>query len=282
MKRRLLVLALLFGVLSVPAWAEEGSLLLIGGGSRPPAVMKKFVELAGGPDALILVIPSASELPDAGTSYEKEFRKMGCRRVRALDVRTRRQAMAGNWEPLFAQAGGIYFTGGDQVRLLRICGNTPLSEALRRAHARGAAIGGTSAGTACMSLIMITGDGNPAAICYDSRALSRGFGLFPGVIVDQHFVVRKRLNRLIAAVVLHRTELGVGVDESTAVWRRPDGSLEVLGEGSVVIVDASAASRVRQGPRHQLGFRDVRIHVLLPGETWPAIQERKAPEGARP
>lgn len=274
--RRFWMLLLLVCTAWTPAWAEPGSLLLIGGGNRPPALMRKFIELAGGPNAVIVIVPTASELPDAGSSYVKEFARYGCKRVHWLRMTSRGQATRGEWQALMPRAGGIWFTGGDQVRLLRVCGGTPFEVALRAAHQRGAVIGGTSAGTACMSRVMITGDGSPKIIADDPPNLSRGFGLFPGIIVDQHFVIRQRLNRLIAAVALHPRELGVGVDEATAVWRKPDGSFVVLGNSQVVVVDAGAA-QVRRLANGKLGVRDLRVHVLLPGDTWPPAVPAPAP-----
>lgn len=267
MRRRLLVAFALVVAAWGPAWADPGSLLLIGGGDHPPAVMKKFIALAGGPRALILIVPSASERPDAASDYVKEFGGLGAGRVRALQIHRHADAMQGEWQRLVPQAGGIFFTGGDQCRLMHVIEGTPFAAAVRAAYARGAVIGGTSAGTAFATSLMITGDSSPKFIRDDPKALGTGLGLFPGVIVDQHFVKRQRFNRLIAVVALHPDHLGVGIDEATAVWRRPDGTLEVLGSGSVAIVDASAA-KVTRGRDGTLGIRGMRIHLLLPGDVW--------------
>jgi cyanophycinase len=144
------------------------------------------------------------------------------------------------------------------------------------AFERGAVIGGTSAGTACQSSLMITGDGDFTVINSDNIELTEGFGLFEGVIVDQHHVARRRNNRLMSVVLEHPELLGVGVDEATAVWVRPDGTFEVLGEGWVVVYDASQA-KITRAPESRLGkplgAHGLITHVLLPGDTFD-VQKR--------
>ncbi|MBM3463260.1 MAG: cyanophycinase [Armatimonadetes bacterium] len=263
---RALVVFLLAIFLVAPAQADPGSLLLIGGGDHPPAVMKKFIALAGGPQALFVVVPTASSLASTGPAYVRELKGYGCKRVRVLRLRSRRDATHGDWEKLLPQAGGVFFTGGDQVRLMNVCRDTPFEKALKKAHARGAAIAGTSAGTACMSGPMMTGDADLTVIRDDPRALVKGFGLFPGVILDQHFVKRQRFNRLISAVAAHPNLVGIGVDEATAVWWRPDGAVEVLGSNCVALVDARAATVRKNGRR--FAVKGMTVQILLPGDVW--------------
>lgn len=266
-RRAFLAALLLLLCLPSAAWARKGNLLLIGGGERPESVMRRFVELAGGTGALILIVPTASGEPDAGPAYVQELEALGCTEVRVLDLRTREEAAGGEWEALVGRAGGIFFTGGDQRRITEALGGTPFEEAVRAALERGAAVGGTSAGTACMSALMLTGEGDPATIRSGSMELIRGLGLFPGVLLDQHFVANKRLARLLSAVLAHPELLGVGVDESTAIWLRPDDVVEVLGERSVLLVDARRA-RVRKDDGGRFGAQDVRVDILLPGDTF--------------
>lgn len=259
---------------AVAVAAPPGHLILNGGGERPRAVMEKFVELAGGKDALIVIVPTASGEPDTGSRYVEEFtRQYGCSRVAVLDVRERLDAERAENVSLVEGAGGVFFTGGDQRRITAALLDTPVGAAIARVHARGAVLGGTSAGTACMSPLMITGEGDFQVITAGNVELARGLGFFTGVIVDQHFIARQRQNRLIAVVLEHPEMVGVGVDEATAVWVRPDGSLRVLGEGSVMVVDARGAtvSRLsrRPGQFHDLlGASGLRVHVLLPGQEF--------------
>lgn len=249
----------------------QGHLVLIGGGDKPRSVMEKFVELAGGRDAPLVVFPTASERRRAGKEYVAMFREeYGCTDVSVAAVRTRADALEPRVAALVDRAGGVFFGGGDQSRITAAILGTPVEEALRRAFARGAVVGGTSAGTACMSDPMITGEGDFSVLTAANVELVRGLGLFPGVIVDQHFVARQRQNRLLSVILEHPELLGVGVDEATAVWVKPDRTFEVLGEGWVMVFDAAPAE-IRRKPRpgsEALGVRGLLTHVLLPGEVF--------------
>lgn len=270
---------------SSSAEAPRGHLVLNGGGSKPRAVMALFIELAGGPDAPIVVFPTASGEPDTGDYYRSLFEdEYGCTNVSIAGVRTSADAQ----DPVLAAqvlaAGGIFFSGGDQRRITEALLDTPVGDAVIEAHRRGAVVGGTSAGTACQSPMMITGDGDFTVITADNVELWRGLGLFRGVIVDQHFVARQRQNRLISAVLEHPDLLGVGVDEATAVWVKPDGTFEVVGEGWVMVFDARRATiSSAQGPdgRRELGVRNLITHVLLPGETFDVGGTRVRSGGRR-
>jgi cyanophycinase len=249
-----------------------GHLVLNGGGPKPREVMELFVDLAGGRDASIVVFPTASGEPDTGEYYRELFEnEYGCTDVSIAKVRTANDAQ----DPLIAAkvlaSGGIFFSGGDQRRITRALLGTPVGDAVIEAHARGAVVGGTSAGTACQSPLMITGDGDFTVITADNVEVWEGLGLFPGVVVDQHFVARQRQNRLISVVLEHPELLGVGVDEATAVWVRPDGTFKVVGEGWVMVFDAAGADISHaEGPdgRRELGVRGLTTHVLLPGDTF--------------
>lgn len=250
--------------------APKGHLVLIGGGKRPSSVMSRFVELSGGPSARILVVPTASELSDTVEVYRKELAALGATNVAGLDVRTRLDAQRKALVEEVEKAGGIFFSGGDQRRIVAALGGTPVGDAIVAAWRRGATIGGTSAGTACMSPLMLTGEGDLKVLRAGNVELSPGLGLFPGAVLDQHFVARLRQNRLMSVVLEHPQLLGIGIDEGTAVWLRPDGTFQVLGEGSVVVYDAAGATATRtrgEGPV-LLGVRNLRTHVLIPGDAF--------------
>lgn len=287
--RRVLIAAAILPLLLGTASAGDdlsgrGHLVLIGGGSKPPAAMERFVELAGGRDAPIVVFPTASGEPDTPEVYRELLAgTYGCTDVWVAPVRSVEDAHDPEVVARVGAAGGIFFSGGDQRRILEALGGTPTLDALRKAFARGAAVGGTSAGTACQSPLMITGDGDFSRITADNVELWPGLGLFDGVIVDQHFVARSRHNRLISVVLEHPDLLGVGVDEATAVWVRPDDTFEVVGEGWVVVYDARPAS-VRRRPYPPggtaLGAVGITVHVLLPGDRFD-LRARRVVEAAR-
>jgi cyanophycinase len=249
-----------------------GHLVLIGGGDKPADAMAKFIELAGGPQAAMVAIPTASEDSDVGYYYTDLFRDTyDCPNVITLDIKNRADAARPDFVALAAAAGGIFFGGGDQARITRAILDTPVGDAIAAAFARGTVVGGTSAGTACQSPLMITGEGDFTVIRAGSVELWRGFGFFRDVVVDQHFIARQRSNRLISVILQHPELLGVGVDEDTAVWVRPDGTFEVLGERCVMVLDASHATVSRRSGetgKDDLGVHALTTHILLRGEVF--------------
>ncbi|MCJ7440025.1 MAG: cyanophycinase [Thermoanaerobaculaceae bacterium] len=260
----------------------KGNLVLIGGGEKPVEAMRKFVELAGGPQALIVAIPTASKEPDTGSYYVKLFKEeYGCVNVTALEIKSKADAMRPDYAELAGKAGGIFFGGGDQIRITNALLGTPVGTAIADSFARGAVIGGTSAGTACQSDPMITGEGDFKVIRVNSVELWHGFGFFRGVVVDQHFIARQRSNRLVSVILEHPELLGVGVDEDTAVWVRPDDTFQVIGKSCVMVLDAKGAEVSRQPvetAQDLLGVHGMRVHILLPGESFDLA--RRAPIGA--
>jgi len=274
MTKALAALAMVLAVAGIAA-AESGTkghLVLVGGGDKPPEAMRKFVELAGGSQAPIVAIPTASEEADAAEYYVKLFKEeYGCSNVVALGIKTRADAMRPDFAEIAGKARGIFFGGGDQVRITRALLDTPVGAAIADAHARGAVVGGTSAGLACQSRLMITGEGDFTVIRAGSVELVPGLGFFAGVIVDQHFIARQRSNRLISVILEHPELLGVGVDEDTAVWVRPDETFRVLGTRSVMVLDPAGAAVTRQpGEKGKdlIGVRDLRVSILLPGDEY--------------
>jgi len=253
--------------------APRGHLLLIGGGDKPPEVLRKFVELAGGKDAPIVAIPTASSEPDAAEYYERLFREeLGCSNAVSLRIRSKADAQRADLAALARKARGIFFGGGDQARITSAFLGTPVGDAVAAAFAEGAVVGGTSAGTACQSERMITGEGDFTQVRTRSVELWTGLGFLPpDVVVDQHFIRRQRQNRLLSVVLEDPRLLGVGVDEETAIWVRPDGTLQVLGRSGVMVLDAKGAA-VRRQPRDTgqdlLGVHGLSLHLLLPGDTY--------------
>ncbi|MHB0970378.1 MAG: cyanophycinase [Thermoanaerobaculia bacterium] len=253
--------------------SAHGHLVLIGGGEKPDAAMTKFVELAGGTDAPIVVIPTASKEPDTPQYYDALFRKdHGCEDVTVMPIRNRADADRPDLVVAAKRARGIFFGGGDQALILRALAGSAVLEALRDAFAGGAVVGGTSAGTACQSELMITGEGNFRVIASRSVELWDGLGFLPAhVVVDQHFIARQRQNRLISVILEQPDKLGIGVDEDTAIWVKPDDTFEVIGLRSVMVFDATGARMQRSGRETKqdlLGVHGMQMHILLPGEAY--------------
>jgi cyanophycinase len=253
-----------------------GALVVVGGGGTPAEVISHAIELAGGVDARIVVLPQASATATAGESTVRMFEEAGARRVvnRRFAGSPGTDELPGPWPTIEETAAAIrdadliWFPGGGQGRLKRSLDDAGLTELIRERHREGTVVGGTSAGAAVMAAVMITGDGyDLEAITTGSTHVAEGLGLWPEALVDQHFLKRQRNNRLLSAVIDHPDLVGVGIDERTAVIVEP-GSLRVMGESSVVVFDARAARIEEVAVGTPATARDVRIHVLRRGMTW--------------
>ena len=260
----------------------SGPLFIIGGASKPRAMMERFLDLAGGVSARIVVVPAASRDPElAGELFVEEMEQIGAGSLE-VTARTREEALETASVEQVAAADAVYFTGGDQSRLHDVLAGTEFLEAVRALHRRGGVVAGTSAGAAVMGALMLTGEEADVPEGEDHFARLRpgvietreGFGFWPEAVVDQHFLARRRNNRLLS-VVLDRPELlGVGIDESTAVVVR-GGVVEVVGVGNVVVYDARRAEVADGagggGELHRA--QGVVMHVLGPGERWRFVED---------
>ncbi|HEX8503147.1 MAG TPA: cyanophycinase [Pyrinomonadaceae bacterium] len=250
---------------------RAGPLVIIGGAEDREGgceVLSEFVRLAGGARARLVIISAASDAPqEVSALYEQTFRRLGARQASALDVRSRAEANDDEAVAAIASATGVFFTGGNQLRITRLLGGTRLDTALHRRRGEGLVVAGTSAGAAMMSSVMIVGSAPTMTLRAGMVELGSGLGFLPGVLVDQHFEQRGRLRRLLAAIAQHPHELGVGVDEDTGLV--VDGhTFKVFGAGSVTVVDAGGVTHTNLGraERHDLlAICGVRIHILPAG-----------------
>lgn len=256
---------------------SKGHLFIIGGGARSEVMMKRFVSLAQrAPHKKTVIFPMASGSPaESGQSMKEELIGLGLPDVEFY-VLTREQAMQADSASLLDGVGSIYFTGGDQSRLTAALGGTAVHKRLMEIYQDGGVIGGTSAGAAVMSGIMITGnekrpveegDESFEKILSDNIEVTPGFGFIETAIIDQHFVARKRHNRLISLVVEYPDILGIGIDESTAIIVNPDGIFEVVGDQNVIVYDAGRAeiAVLKSG---SLSAFNIRMHVLKSGDEF--------------
>ena len=219
--------------------------MVIGGAEdklRDRVILSSFVRLAGGGDATIVIISTASSLGDEATELYKElFANLGADRVSGLRPVSRAEANDPRAAELVGSATGIFLTGGNQLRLASVVGGTKLSRALKAAHERGAVIAGTSAGASAVSTHMVAFGASGATPKHRMAHISAGLGLLEDVVVDQHFEQRTRLGRLLAVVAQSPRLIGIGLDEDTAAIVHPDDTIEVIGRGAVTIIDGSAA-----------------------------------------
>jgi cyanophycinase len=259
----------------------KGTLLIVGGGPIPDSIIERFLTLAGGPGrARIVIFPMASEYPDSGVELAETFIKLGASAERR--VLTREQADTDGAAAALADVTGVWFGGGDQTRLTAALLGTRVEAAIAARYRAGAVVGGTSAGAAVMSTPMITGDEKKPGgdrppqkdssdawmtIARDNVVTAPGFALLPGAVVDQHFVRRRRNNRLLSLVLENPGLVGVGIDESTALEVAPDGLWTILGDSVAVIYDARGAALTPSGAP-ALGAAGIRLDVLPAGSTY--------------
>lgn len=220
----------------------RGFIIPIGGGEdrvKERHIHRRFVELSGGKDADIVVIPTASELESTGPDYNHIFRDLGAAEVDFLPISQRADCDNPRYLEMLDRATGIFLTGGNQLRLSTILGGTAIAQKIRRRNAAGAAVAGTSAGASIMSEHMIAGGDSNSSPVEGAVSLAPGLGLTNAVIIDQHFTERNRLGRLLAASSYNPFLIGLGIDEDTAAFIGPDSVFEVVGSGTVTVVDAS-------------------------------------------
>ncbi len=264
---------------------ERASTLVIGGAEDKVnglEILQTFWRRAGGRDARLGIIPAASGEPAIiGGIYQRLFENLGCKSVQVLDVREREQSEHPSWLSRLQDMTGVFLTGGDQLRLATLLADSALLEALHFYWERGQlTLAGTSAGAAAMGYHMIAGGGNGE---YPHPALVNmawGLGFLPGVIVDQHFHNRNRVARLFSAVVMHPECLGVGVDEDTCAVFEPTGELQVVGRGTVMILDAQEASSFCEPQPHStapISAHNLRVHLLRRGDRFDVERRRVLP-----
>ncbi len=254
----------------------KGHLFIIGGGKRPPELVQEIADLAqlaeGGYG---IILPMASSEPDTAAFYaQKQFVDLGLPAEQLISYPFQKGEYPAARLDSVRRARLIYLTGGDQERLMQVILNSPLHEAIQTAYLEGAVIAGTSAGAAVMGQKMITGNeykhpeytGDFRTIEAENLEIKTGLGLLPNAIIDQHFVYRMRMNRLMTVAIEYPDQLCLGIDESTAVVISGD-QVRVTGIGQVIkLTNPNASQRVQKG---LLGGQDLQLSVHLPGDHFP-------------
>jgi len=263
--------------------APKGHLFIIGGGDRSAAMMKRFIHLAEGfRSGKIVILPMASSVPEeVGPEQTLQLVNYGANHVE-FHILSREDAQNPASLRLFEDIGGVFFSGGVQSRLADVLLDTPVHKMLLDFYEAGGVIGGTSAGAAVMSEIMITGDEKRTVeeghafetIEVDNIVTARGFGFIKTAVIDQHFVRRKRHNRLVSLVAENPGLLGIGIDESTAIVVNPDDTFDVIGERCVIVYDFSG-TEIKIFPADGISAHNARMHILKQGDTFD-LKARKA------
>jgi len=289
--RRLLLTLLASAALPLDAGAQtthvgkkSGHLVIIGGAEdrqQDRVILRKFLELSGGPSAKLRFITAASGVPDVvWASYQAVFKDLGALDCEVVPMLTREDASKPDVVSQIADADGIFITGGDQTRLMACLWESPAFQALHRAFfVNGACVGGTSAGAAVMSRHMLALGAPTPSPQKDTVSTDIGLGFVANAIVDQHFSQRHRLSRLLSALAQRPDLLGVGIDEDTALIIEPNQSVEVVGKGSVTLVDPRRLSTNREtiDDGDKLEMLGLQLHLLPAGKRYvrPAGKNRK-------
>jgi len=250
---------------------KRGYVIPIGGGEEKfnnPEILDRFVDICGGKESRIGIIPTASELEDTGRNYEKLFRQIGVKHAKVLNFISREDCQSGDDVQYIEKCDGVFMTGGSQLRLSTTLGGTAVAQLIRRRNAEGMHVAGTSAGAAFMPEHMIAGGMEGSTPHPDMVTMAPGLGLTNAFIIDQHFRERDRLGRLLTALAYNPFAVGIGLDEDTAAFIRPGDCFDVVGSGGITVIDPtdlrySSMDQARRGdPVSLIG---VKLHILIAG-----------------
>lgn len=293
---KMVAVLLVLALASAGAWAQSaahprGYLFIVGGGPQPPELIQRYFELGKGKQGKFVVFAMASsDGKESGEEKADDFRKMGAEaHAYFIDAdEANSDSMVKNMDGVTA----VWFGGGDQVLLAKALLGTRVEKKIHELYEHGAVVGGTSAGAAVMSNPMLTGEerhvggvrppgdstSHYMTIARDNVELVPGFGLIRGAIIDQHFLRRRRHNRLISVVLDTPQHLGVGIDESTALIVNPDGHWSILGESAASVYDARHATITPAGAP-VLGETGLILSVLPSGSSYdPATGKAALPK----
>lgn len=252
---------------------KRGPVMAIGGAEdklNDRIILSTFLQIAGGRDARIAVVPTASSIETAGERYKAIFLEMGAATADVLFIGSREDANGDAHIESLEQATGIFLTGGNQMRLSALVGGTRVAQMVKQRQEAGAIVAGTSAGASILSSHMVAYGASGETPRLRMAQMIAGFGLVPELIIDQHFRQRDRIGRLLSLVASNPGLLGVGIDEDTATLIDANGVLEVIGRHSVTIVDGHHMySDVFQVKGHGgITVSGAMLHVLTPGRRF--------------
>jgi cyanophycinase len=236
-------------------------------------ILTAFFKSAGGELATIGIIPCASqEQSILGDRYYQIFQGMGAQQVQILDIRLPKECDDERWLNVLGSCTGIFVTGGDQQRLCDLIGGSKFIESIKeRVQLGKLALAGTSAGAAMMGEKMIAGGSSGESPNRSLVDLADGLGFIPELLVDQHFHNRNRMARLLSAIAAYPNKLGIGIDEDTCAAFEGNGTFEVLGKGTITIIDPGELTHtnyLEAGETTPLSLHKLTVHVLSQGDRY--------------
>jgi cyanophycinase len=236
-------------------------------------ILTAFFESAGGKLATIGIIPCASQEPSiVGDRYYQIFQAMGAQEVRVLDIRQSHECDEDRWLEILSNCTGVFVTGGDQLRLCDLLGGSKFMASIKQRIQLGNLVwAGTSAGAAIVGKKMISGGSSgesPNQLLVD---LTDGLDILPELLVDQHFHNRNRMARLMSAIAAHPDKLGIGIDEDTCAAFHDDGTFEVIGKGTITVIDAGKLTHTNYLHAEEntpLSLHNLTVHLLSQGDRY--------------
>lgn len=241
-------------------------------------ILSRVVKESGGKDSLILIIPTASSIPEeVGENYLEAFGKLGCKNLHVMNIRDRDQSETpGNIE-LMKKADCVMFSGGNQSNITEKIGGTTLHKIMMERYEKERfVIAGTSAGAMCMSEEMISGGSSQESFIKGAVKMKEGMAFIPELIIDSHFIRRGRFGRMAEAVARYPKLIGVGLAEDTGVIIK-DNTFEVIGSGMVILFNARKA---KHNNHHLLekgtpmSLTNLKTHILANGDRFNIIKKK--------
>ena len=259
----------------------DRTLIIIGGKedrSADKVILGEVARRVGSGKLVVSTVAMPTPANDLFEQYEKAFRSLGVKHVYNLEIRDREEATRESKLRILDDAEAVFFTGGDQIKITSQIGDTLIFRRVQEIYENGGLIAGTSAGAAAMSeTMMVDGGDEQSHVIGDSVRMAPGLGLISGVVIDQHFMERGRAGRLIGAVAQNPKNLGVGIDEQTAIVVERGNGFYVLGSGAVYVVDGSEVTYsniAQEAVNKTLSIYDVRLHMLSQGDRFDLISRR--------
>lgn len=259
----------------------DRTLIIIGGKEDRTAdkvILGEVARRIGSGKLVVSTVAIPSNPEGLFEEYEKAFRALGVKHLYKLEINDREEAKSESKLRILDDATGVFFTGGDQMKITSQIGDTPVFRRLQEIYEEGGLIAGTSAGAAVMSeTMLVTGGDEDSHVIGGSLRMAPGLGLIRDVIIDQHFMERGRLGRLLGAVAQNPKNLGIGIDEQTAIVVERGNGFYVLGSGAVYVIDGSEVSYsniAEEDLKKTLSIYDVRMHMLSQGDRFDLLARR--------
>lgn len=257
---------------------SDRSLIIIGGKedrSNNKIILGEIARRIGSGKLVVTTVAMTSGTDQLFEEYEKAFRSLGVKHLYNLEISERADATLQSKVKILDDATGVFFTGGDQIKITSQIGDTPIFERIREIYDDGGVIAGTSAGAAVMSeTMLVVGGDEESHVIGGSVRMAPGLGLLGGVIIDQHFMERGRFGRLMGAVAQNPKNLGIGIDEQTAIVVERGNGFYVLGSGGVYVVDGTEVTYsnvAEEDLKKTLSIYNVRMHMLSQGDRFDLL-----------